>query len=63
MDRLRARIEAWRMRALVALEGGPQLDAATEAASASQVLDELNGPATPPPVAAMLERSERIDEE
>lgn len=63
MDRLRAYIEAWRLRALTALDGGPQLDARTEAACACQALAEMDGPVNPPPLAALIARSERIDEE
>lgn len=40
--RLRCLVEAWRLRARVALEHGPQLDALTEAASSRQALDELD---------------------
>ena len=63
VERIRARVEAWRLRALCALDGGPQLDAKTEAACASQLLGELDAPANPPPLAALIARSERIDEE
>lgn len=40
-DRLRAYVEAWLLRARVALDGGPTLDAKTEAACAVQALAEL----------------------
>ena len=40
-ERLRAYVEAWLLRARVALDGGPTLDAKTEAAAAAQALAEL----------------------
>ncbi len=41
-DRARRLADAWLLRARMALDGGPNLDAATEAASALQLIDSLD---------------------
>jgi hypothetical protein len=43
-DKLRACLDAWLLRAEVAVKGGPSLDPGTEAAAARQALAALNEP-------------------
>lgn len=61
MDRLRELLEASLLRARSALEGGPQLDAKTEAAAAAQCIAELDHELDEG--ARRLRASLRLDEE